>query len=50
MSAGQGSRVILTHGGWEALGEIASVLRREYVPGWQHVFGDLFGGYARRRH
>ncbi len=50
ISVGRGSRVILTHGGWEALGEIASVLRREYVPGWQHVFGDLFGGYARRRH
>src|SRR5688500_10594155 len=26
-----GSRVTLTHGGWEALGEIAPILRREYV-------------------
>jgi uncharacterized protein YndB with AHSA1/START domain len=48
--AGQGSRVTLTHGGWERLGEIAPILRREYLPGWQHVFAELFGGYARRRH
>jgi uncharacterized protein YndB with AHSA1/START domain len=48
--AGQGSRVTLTHGGWEALGEIAPVLRREYVQGWQQVFGGLFRAYARRRH
>jgi len=44
--AGQGCRVTLTHGGWEALGEIAPILRREYVPGWRHVFGELFAGYA----
>jgi uncharacterized protein YndB with AHSA1/START domain len=48
--AGQGSRVTLVHGGWEALGEIAPILRREYAHGWQHVFGELFGAYARRRH
>jgi uncharacterized protein YndB with AHSA1/START domain len=47
---GRGSRVTLTHGGWETLGEIAPILRREYVPGWQQVFGELFGAYARRRH
>jgi len=49
-AAGQGSRVTLVHGGWEALGEIAPILRREYAHGWQHVFGELFGAYARRRH
>ncbi len=44
-----GSRVTLTHGGWEALGEIAPILRREYVAGWQHVFGEVFAGFARDR-
>ncbi len=43
---GQGCRATLTHGGWEALGEIAPILRREYVPGWRLVFGELFAGYA----
>jgi uncharacterized protein YndB with AHSA1/START domain len=40
--------VMLTHGGWEALGEIAPILRREYLPGWQHVFGELFARFAGR--
>jgi uncharacterized protein YndB with AHSA1/START domain len=44
--AGQGCRATLVHGGWEALGEIAPILRREYVPGWRHVFGELFARYA----
>ena len=43
-----GSRVTLTHGGWEALGEIAPILRREYACGWQHVFGEIFAGFADR--
>lgn len=46
----QGSRVTLTHGGWDALGEIAPIMRREYVPGWRHVFGHLYAGFAGRRH
>jgi uncharacterized protein YndB with AHSA1/START domain len=45
--AAKGCRVTLTHGGWEALGEIAPLLRQEYVPGWRHVLGTLFAGYAR---
>jgi uncharacterized protein YndB with AHSA1/START domain len=45
--AGPGSRVTLTHGGWEALGEIAPILRQEYVPGWRYVFGECFGTFAR---
>jgi len=45
--AGSGSRVTLTHGGWEALGEIAPILRREYVPGWRYVFGECFATFAR---
>jgi uncharacterized protein YndB with AHSA1/START domain len=43
---GAGSRVTLTHGGWEALGEIAPMLRREYASGWQHVFGIRYAAYA----
>ena len=44
---GSGSRVTLTHGGWEALGEIAPILRREYAAGWQFVFGERYAGFAR---
>lgn len=43
-----GSRVTLTHGGWEALGEIGPLLRQEYLPGWRHVLGTLFAAYAVR--
>ncbi len=42
-----GSRVTLVHGGWEALGEIAPILRREYAAGWPQVLGDAFAGYVR---
>lgn len=43
-----GSRVTLTHGGWDALGEIAPILRHEYVAGWRNVFGIIYAGFARR--
>ena len=43
---GDGSRVTLTHGGWEALGEIAPILRREYASGWQKVFGTVYAEFA----
>ena len=43
---GTGSRVTLTHGGWEALGEIAPILRREYAAGWKNVFGRIYAGFA----
>jgi uncharacterized protein YndB with AHSA1/START domain len=46
--AAGGSRITLTHGGWEALGEIGPLLRQEYLPGWRHVFGELFGAFAGR--
>lgn len=36
-TAGRGTLLVLTHGGWEALGEIAPILRREYRPGWEFV-------------
>jgi uncharacterized protein YndB with AHSA1/START domain len=43
-----GSRATLTHGGWEALGEIAPILRREYASGWRKVFGEDYAGFVRR--
>jgi uncharacterized protein YndB with AHSA1/START domain len=49
LSAAGGSRVTLTHGGWEALGEIGPLLRREYVSGWQNVLGVGYADYAARR-
>jgi hypothetical protein len=38
--------VTLTHGGWEALGAIAPILRREYAAGWRGVLGDFFARFA----
>lgn len=46
-AAGAGARVTLTHGGWEALGEIAPILRREYVSAWRAVLEDSFAGRVR---
>ncbi len=43
-----GSCATLTHGGWEALGEIGPLLRQEYAAGWQQVFGEQFAGFAAR--
>ena len=48
VAAAGGSRVTLTHGGWEALGEIGPLLRQEYVPGWRLVFGQRFADFASR--
>ena len=31
------TRVVLTHGGWERLGEQAADVRRSYEDGWRHV-------------
>jgi uncharacterized protein YndB with AHSA1/START domain len=45
-----GSRATLTHGGWEALGEIGPLLRQEYLPGWRQVFGQLFADFASDSH
>lgn len=45
---GCGCRVRLTHGDWHLLGEIAPLLRREYLAGWQYVFGELYARYAGR--
>ena len=45
-ASGSGSRVTLTHGGWEALGEIAPILRREYASGWQAVLVDCYAKFV----
>ena len=47
VAVGAGTRVTLTHGGWEALGEIAPILRREYASGWRDVLEKHFAGRAR---
>lgn len=44
-----GARATLTHGGWDALGEIAPILRREYARGWRHVFVEVYAGFVRRQ-
>lgn len=41
-----GTRVTLTHGGWERLGDEAAETRGNYVPGWQFVFGERFADYC----
>lgn len=48
-AAGTGCRVTLTHGGWEALGEIAPILRREYAAGWPDVLGGSFARFCAAR-
>ena len=42
-----GTRATLTHGGWDALGEIAPILRREYASAWRQVFGEAYAGFVR---
>jgi len=48
-AAATGSRVTLTHGGWEALGEIAPILRREYATGWPVVLGESYARFVTRK-
>lgn len=38
--AGSGTRVELTHRGWEVLGERGERVRRNYVTGWDLVLGN----------
>jgi uncharacterized protein YndB with AHSA1/START domain len=47
-SAGPGCRVTLIHGGWDALGEIAPILRREYAAGWEKVLGENYARFVNR--
>ena len=41
-AAGDGTRVTLTHGGWETLGERAATAREAYSNGWPTVLGKLY--------
>jgi uncharacterized protein YndB with AHSA1/START domain len=47
-AAAAGTRVTLTHGGWEALGEVAPILRREYQSGWRDVLATDFAAFVAR--
>lgn len=49
-AAACGSRVTPTRGGWEALGEIAPIVRREYASAWRHVLGIMFASCAQCPH
>jgi uncharacterized protein YndB with AHSA1/START domain len=42
----QGTRVELTHSGWEKLGEAAASLRERYDRGWGRIFERHFADYA----
>ena len=42
----RGTRVELTHSGWEKLGEAAASLRERYERGWGNVFERGFVDYA----
>jgi len=48
LASGAGTRVTLTHGGWDALGEIAPILRREYQGGWQHLLEAVYSEFVVR--
>ena len=41
---GDSTRVVLTHTGWEKLGEQGIELRAGYGPGWEYVLGECYGG------
>lgn len=43
----EGTRVVLTHKGWENLGPNAGPLHDEYDSGWEAVFTTAYGNYAR---
>jgi uncharacterized protein YndB with AHSA1/START domain len=44
-----GTRVVLTHTGWERLGETGAETREEYNSGWDVVFTEKFGGYVKSK-
>ncbi len=46
-AAAAGSRVTLTHGGWDALGEVAPILRREYESGWKRLLESGYSDFAK---
>jgi len=42
----RGTRVELTHSGWEKLGDAAASLRERYDRGWGTIFERCFADYA----
>jgi uncharacterized protein YndB with AHSA1/START domain len=48
-AAAGGTEVVLTHGGWERLGEQAAAVRAGYDNGWEGVFREAYREYADRR-
>jgi uncharacterized protein YndB with AHSA1/START domain len=46
---GAGTRVELVHRGWDGLGDEGAGRRSRYDSGWDFVFGECFGGHARKR-
>lgn len=42
-----GTRVTLTHGGWERRGDEAAAVRGNYVGGWKIVLVERFGDYCK---
>jgi uncharacterized protein YndB with AHSA1/START domain len=47
---GSGTRVQLTHSGWERLSNQPAAVREEYDSGWNLVFVDRYAGHARSQH
>lgn len=45
-----GTKVVLTHGGWELLGGEAAQEREGYSQGWEGVFVEGYGRYVRGAH
>lgn len=41
-----GTRVELTHGGFDALGDVATAVHGQYHTGWDMVLGQCFGTYC----
>jgi len=41
------TRVDLIHRNWEKLGKDAETVRAQYHGGWDKVFGECFGGFAK---
>ena len=44
--APEGTRVTLTHGGWERLPQDGATMREGYASGWKTVFVERFGAYC----
>ncbi len=46
---GAGTEVMLTHGGWERLGEEGALTRDGYNNGWESVFSGAYRDYVEAR-